>query len=159
MIVSTASCWQKNGGKGSELDVGVVEQRVVDLARLYRSRVVFDPRELISSAQRWRKAGLSVAEHVFSVGSNTKLALRPLELVRAHRLVLPDDDDLADELSRIRITERGPGLFKIDTTPGGDGHGDRAVAIGMAAMALGERTPTTVASIGSTKPRGRITWR
>jgi hypothetical protein len=93
---------------------------------------------------------------VFSVGSNTRLALRLLELVRAHRLVLPDDDDLADELSRIRIVERGPGLFKVDVVPGGDGHGDRTVAIGMAALALGERAPIGRASFGPTRPMGSV---
>jgi hypothetical protein len=96
---------------------------------------------------------VTVKEHVFSTSSNTRLALRLLELVRAHRLALPDDRELVDELVRVRIVERGPGVFRVDHVSGA--HDDRAVVVGMAAVHLeaAPSTPVTTSAAQLLAPR------
>ena len=77
-------------------------------------------------------------EHTFSATSNTRLALRLLELVKAHRLAIPDDDALVDELVSIRIVERGPGMFRVDHSAGT--HDDMVVVVGMGCVHLAEQS-------------------
>ncbi len=55
-------------------------------------------------------------------------------LLREHRLALPDDAGLLDELAAVRL--RGAHRFDHDAGE----HDDRAVALGLAALALTERT-------------------
>ena len=117
-----------------------MEDRIHDLAVAYNhAAVLSDPAQMIGSMQRLRARGLSVAEHTFSAASNTRLALRLLELVRAHRIVLPDIDELVDEFTSVRITERQPGVFRVDTT--GAGHDDQVIACGMLAVAFATTSP------------------
>ena len=58
-------------------------------------------------------------------------------LFREHRLALPDDPGLLDELTTVRLRESTPGVYRLDHDA--SGHDDRAVAIGLAALALTER--------------------
>jgi hypothetical protein len=122
------------GTREREVDLDAVEDRVLALARRYRARVFVDPAQAIGMMQRLRRRGVRVEEHTFSASSNTHLALRLLELVRSRRLGLPDDDALVDELCSVRIVERGPGLFRLDSSPGQ--HDDMAVVVGMACVHL-----------------------
>ena len=57
--------------------------------------------------------------------------------VREHRMALPDDAELLDELATVRLRESTPGVYRLDHDA--SGHDDRAVAIGLAALALTER--------------------
>jgi hypothetical protein len=139
------------GTREHEVDLGVVEDRVLELARRYRARVFVDPAQAIGMMQRLRRQGISVEEHTFSVASNTKLALRLSELVRAHRLAIPDDDALVDELVNVRLVERGPGLYRLDTTAGR--HDDMAVTVGMCAVHLLDRVVSAPPSF-ALKPHG-----
>ena len=58
-------------------------------------------------------------------------------LLREHRLALPDDPELLDELATVRLRESTPGTYRLDHDA--SGHDDRAVALGLAALALTER--------------------
>jgi hypothetical protein len=70
---------------------------------------------------------------------------------REHRLALPDDAELLEELATVRLRESTPGVYRLDHDA--SGHDDRAVAIGLAALALTERAEGR----GSiTIPNGRI---
>jgi hypothetical protein len=59
-------------------------------------------------------------------------------LLREHRLALPDDAELLDELGTVRLRESTPGVYRLDHDA--NSHDDRAVALGLAALALTERT-------------------
>jgi hypothetical protein len=51
----------------------------------------------------------------------------------SHRLALPDDDDLLDELANLRVRESAPGVYRVDHDP--DKHDDRAIALALAVQA------------------------
>lgn len=72
-------------------------------------------------------------------------------LLREHRLALPDDPELLAELANVRLRETTPGVFRLDHDAGK--HDDRAVSLGLAALALTERPPTGRGSV--TVPAGR----
>jgi hypothetical protein len=85
-------------------------------------------------------------------------------LLRDHRLALPDDRELLDELLTVRLRESSPGVYRLDHDSGN--HDDRAVSLGLAALALTERgegsdgggmsNPNAVAArMGITSIRGR----
>jgi hypothetical protein len=77
-------------------------------------------------------------------------------LFREHRLALPDDPELLDELATVRLRESTPGTYRLDHDA--SGHDDRAVALGLAALALTERTEgrgRISSAVGRTiEPRG-----
>jgi hypothetical protein len=58
-------------------------------------------------------------------------------LLREHRLALPDDPGLLEELATVRLRESTPGVYRLDHDA--SGHDDQAVALGLAALALTER--------------------
>ena len=66
-----------------------------------------------------------------------RLAMTLHLLLREHRLALPDDAELLEELATVRLRESTPGVYRLDHDA--SGHDDRAVAIGLAALALTER--------------------
>lgn len=71
-------------------------------------------------------------------------------LLRERRLDLPDDPDLLEELSNVRLRESRPGVYRLDHDVGQ--HDDRAVALGLAALALTERPDVGTGRL--TVPRG-----
>jgi hypothetical protein len=135
-----------------EVNLSAVEERILHLARWYGARVVCDPAQAVLLMQRLRRFGVRVEEHEFTAARNTRLALRLLELIRAHRIELPADDGLVEELLNLRVKELGPGLFRLDTVAGR--HDDRAITLGMACMHLDiDRPPSRP---GGFVPTGRI---
>lgn len=126
------------GSRKSEVDLLAVERLIDGLAAEFSASVVFDPAQAIAIRQSLSSRGVRCREHIFSATSNTRLALLMLELVRSHRLVMPNDDELISEFLNVRIVERGPGLYRVDHDP--DKHDDRVVAIGMCATELIQTT-------------------
>ena len=104
----------------------------------YRAPIRLDPWQAIGLAQRLRARGVAVTEWTFSPVSVGRLAMTLHRLFREHRLALPDDAELLDELATVRLRESTPGVYRLDHDA--SGHDDRAVAIGLAALALTERT-------------------
>lgn len=126
-----------------EVDLQVVEDLVCVRAGQYgRADCVFDPAMAWQMMQRLRRQHVRVVEHTFSASSNSRRALALLQLVREHRLVLPEDDELIDELLNLRLVERAPGVYRHDHDQGK--HDDRATALGLAALHLLEHGPHTV---------------
>src|SRR5215218_3217486 len=80
--------------------------------------------------------GVAVTEWVSPV-SIGRLAMTLHLLLREHRLGLPGDAELLDELATVRLRESTPGTYRLDHDA--SGHDDRAVALGLAALALTER--------------------
>jgi len=91
----------------------------------------------VGLAQRLRARGVAVTEWTFSPVSVGRLAMTLHLLLREHRLALPDDAGLLDELATVRLRESTPGTYRLDHDA--SGHDDRAVALGLAALALTER--------------------
>jgi hypothetical protein len=82
--------------------------------------------------------GLPVTEWAFSSTSVGRLAMTLHQLFREHRLALPDDAALLEELATVRLRASQPGVYRLDHDA--SGHDDQAVALGLAALALTERT-------------------
>src|SRR5215218_3873095 len=80
--------------------------------------------------------GVAVTEWVSPV-SIGRLAMTLHLLLREHRLGLPGDAELLEELATVRLRESTPGVYRLDHDA--SGHDDRAVALGLAALALTER--------------------
>lgn len=123
---------------GQDIDLQQVEDTVLARARAYGdATAIFDPAQAFQMMQRLRGAGLQVIEHVFSATSNSKRALTILELVRGHRLLLPEDQELIDEFAALRLIQRGPGLYRYDHLSGK--HDDIVTAVGLCAQHLVEK--------------------
>lgn len=73
-------------------------------------------------------------------------------LLRDHRLALPDDRELLDELMTVRLRESAPGVYRLDHDSGQ--HDDRAVAL----ASLRSPSPS-VPRRASAWPRYRAAWR
>lgn len=131
-----------SGSRLRPVKLGDVEEYVEQAARSYgRARIVVDPWQTVGIAQRLRDRGLRVEEFAFTAASVGRLAGTLYGLLRDRNLALPDDSDLIDELSHVRLRETAPGVFKLEK-PGGGRSDDRAVALALAAVELlREREP------------------
>lgn len=128
---------------GHDIDLQQVEDTVLARARAYnRALVTYDPAQAQHMAQRLRREGLAMVEHNFTATSNSKRALVILELVRGHRLLLPEDPEVIDEFAALRLIQRGPGLYRYDHLAGR--HDDIVTAIGLGAAHLLDHPQITV---------------
>lgn len=117
-----------------------VEAWLLEMARTFNdATIVMDAREGVGMAQRLRTQRLKVEEIPFSSRVNTDLARTLLPLLRAHRLDLPDDTHLIDELVNLRIAETRDGQYRIEHTH--DRHNDQAIAFGLATHHLLNQPP------------------
>jgi hypothetical protein len=122
----------------------------------YLAPIRLDPWQAIGLAQRLRMRGVAVTEFTFSPVSIGRLAMTLHLLLREHRVALTDDAELLDELATVRLRESTPAVYRLDHDA--SGHDDRAVAVGLAALALTERTEgrgSITSVVGRTiEPRG-----
>jgi hypothetical protein len=126
------------GTKQREVRLADVEEAVAEAARTYNhARVRLDPWQSVGTKQRLQGRGVSCEEWAFTAQSVGRLASCLHLLLRDRRLALPPDDALLTELARVRLRETTPGVVRLDHDPGE--HDDRAIAIGLAALALTER--------------------
>lgn len=134
-----------------------VERLALEASKSYgHARIRLDPWQGIGLALRLRDRGVSVEEWSFTAQSVGRLGANLHVLLRDHRLALPDDQELLDELMTVRVRESAPGVYRLDHDSGQ--HDDRAVSLGLAALALTELTERTDSDLGSfTVPRGVVT--
>lgn len=138
VVVDRLDVWAGSGDNPVILDD--VEARILATADTFgRVTVKMDPREAVGMAQRLRARGLKVIEAPFTAALNSQLARTLEPLLRAHRLEIPDDADLIDELVNLRIVEPATGHARIEHTPGH--HNDQAIAIALTADHLLNSTP------------------
>lgn len=126
-----------SGTRAHPVQLGDVEALAYEAATAYGARIRLDPWQAVGLAQRLRQRGVQVEEWTFSAVSVGHLAMTLHLLLRERRLDLPDDADLLDELSNVRLRESRPGVYRLDHDAGH--HDDRAVSLGLAALALTER--------------------
>jgi len=128
--------WQGRPGKAVELRD--VEDWIVQASASYnKAPVRLDPWQAVGLAQRLRDRGVRVEEFSFSSASVGRLATTLHVLLRNRLLVLPDDPELYEELSSVRLRETSPGVLRMDHDAGR--HDDRAVALALGATYLLER--------------------
>ncbi len=77
-----------------------------------------------------------MAEFNFTAASVGRLASTLHLLFRNRALKLPDDTELIDELSNVRLRETSPGVVRLDHDSGA--HDDRAIGLALAAHRLME---------------------
>jgi hypothetical protein len=70
-----------------------------------------------------------VVEYSFTAASVGRLAVGLHNALRNRALVLPDDPDLIDELSNVRIKETSPNTYRLDDDQ--DQHDDRAISLAL----------------------------
>lgn len=133
VVLDRMEVWQ--GRKAAQVQLSLVEEWLLEASRAYnRAPVVFDPFQAVGTAQRLRRAGVTAEQFTFSSASVGRLAHTLYQLLRNHRLALPDDAELLDELANVRLHETSPGVVRMDHDA--DKHDDRAVTLAMAAQHL-----------------------
>ena len=93
-------------------------------------------RQICMSRRSPGKQATRERTHAASVG---RLATTIHLLLREHRLALPPDQQLLDELANVRLKESFPGVYRMDHDP--DKHDDQAIALSLAANHLITRPP------------------
>jgi phage FluMu gp28-like protein len=135
VVLDRMQVWQ--GTRSRPVDLTAVEEWLLEVGlRFNRARIVIDPYQGIGLAQRLRRGGLRVEEYAFSQQSVGRLAIALHTAIRDHRLMLPDDEALIDELANVRLRETSPGVLRMDHDP--DRHDDRAISLSLAVHHLAE---------------------
>jgi phage terminase large subunit-like protein len=145
LVLDRLMVW--SGTRHNPVDLSEVEASVGELAAEYNGASVHaDPYQAISLIQRLRSRRVKISSHTFSSRSNAELALTLHNLLRERRIVLPDDPELRDELTNVRLRETSPGVYRIDHDQGR--HDDRAIALGLAAFYLMRKRERTRVKFG-----------
>ncbi|MGE3194113.1 MAG: hypothetical protein AB7K08_11675 [Microbacteriaceae bacterium] len=133
------------GSRKEPVQLADVERLALDASKSYgHAPIRLDPWQAVGLAQSLRDQGVSVEEWAFTSQSVGRLGQNLHVLLRDHRLALPDDAELLDELLTVRLRESAPGVYRLDHDAGN--HDDRAVSLGLAALALTERSTSDLAS-------------
>lgn len=146
VVLDRIAVWQ--GSRSQAVQLSEVEEWIFQASESFgHARVVADPWQAVGMAQRLQARGVAVKEFVFSSASVGRLASTLHLLLRNRALVLPDDEELVEELSNVRLRETSPGVIRMDHDA--DRHDDRAVALAMGAFELLESAPTAAGPIQS----------
>jgi phage terminase large subunit-like protein len=146
VVLDRIIVWQ--GSRGAPVSIETIEATVAYAAQEFNNaRIVADPWQTAQLRERLRRRGLKVNEFKFSAQSVGKLATTLNVLLREHRLALPGDEDLIDELLHVRLRETSPGVVRLDHDS--DRHDDRVIALALAAEHLlySKRTSVTPVAI------------
>ncbi len=145
VVLDRLQVW--SGTRRNPVDLGEVVAWVAEAAAEYNGASVYaDPYQAVHLIQRLRSRRVKISSHTFSARSNAELALTLHNLLRERRIVLPDDPDLRDELSNVRLRETSPGVYRLDHDQGR--HDDRAIALGLACFYLTRKREKTRVKLG-----------
>jgi hypothetical protein len=112
------------------VDLQNVADTVAELSTRYnRAQALIDPSQAILIGQQLRGRGVAVDEFNFTGSSVGKLALALHQAIRQHRIDLPDDPDLLDELATVRLEKNTLGVYRLQHDS--NGHDDQAVALAL----------------------------
>ena len=129
------------GTRQHPVELADVEAWLIEAATAYGAVPIVDPWQAVLLVQRLRDRGVWATEFAFTAQSVGRLATTLHTQIRSHLLALPDDPDLIDELANVRLKETAtPGVLRLDHDAGR--HDDRAIALGLACIALLERPDT-----------------
>lgn len=137
VVLDRIDRWQ--GSKAAPVDLGDVRDTLIARAGEYRAAAITDPHQAVLIAQEARGAGVPVHEFAFTSSSVGRLALSLHQAIRNHRMALPDDEDLADELVSVRLRKNTFGVYRLDHDSGA--HDDQAVALALGTFWLMDEPP------------------
>lgn len=133
VVLDRMAVW--SGSRLRPVKLDEVEEWIETASLSYnRAEVVFDIYQAAGMLQRLQARGISCHEFAFSSASVGRLASTLHLLLRNRALALPDDAELIDELSNVRLRETSPGVIRMDHDAGR--HDDRAIALALAAHRL-----------------------
>lgn len=124
------------GTRSNPVPLSRVEEITFTASREYGSApVIADPYQMAASTERLRARGVRVDSYNFTSESVGRLASSLHIALRDHRVALPDDEELLDELGSVRLRAGSvPGTVRLDHDS--SRHDDRAVALGLAVLNL-----------------------
>ena len=133
VVIDRVQRW--TGSRLSPVSLSTLESSILATwQRYHRPKLSFDPHQAAQLSERLRSAGARAEEFPFTTGSVNRLARSLYGALRDRAIVLPDDDELLDELASVRLVETGPGLVRLDHNR--SGHDDQAVAIALVVLEL-----------------------
>lgn len=132
VVLDRIHVWQ--GSRSDPVDLDDVTASALGLSREYCAPVVYDQFQAVQLAQQLRAAGVHAEPFNFTASSVGLLATTLYTLLRSHRLALPADRELHDELANVRLRTNSSGAVRMDHDSGR--HDDRAISLGMAAWWL-----------------------
>jgi phage terminase large subunit-like protein len=119
-----------SGSREKEIRLSDVEEVIFQASREFNHAPVrLDPWQSIGLKQRLTSRSVSVEEFNFSAVSVGRLASSLHIAIRDRLLAIPDDPELIDELSNVRLRETSPGVLRMDHDA--DQHDDRAIALAL----------------------------
>ncbi|MDQ3218234.1 MAG: hypothetical protein M3Q18_10370 [Actinomycetota bacterium] len=128
VVLDRIAVWQ--GTRKDPVQLSDVEAWLLHASKDYNNAaLIFDPWQAAGTMQRLRTQGVRVVEFSFTAASVGKLAVALHNALRNRSLALPDDPDLIDELSNVRIRESTPNVYRLDHVPGQ--HDDRAISLAL----------------------------
>ncbi len=149
IVLDRMRTWK--GSRAHPVDLGEVEEWVLHVSRYYGGApVIADPHEGVGMLQRLTGRRVRATAFNFGTQSVGRLAVQLLLALRDHRLALPDDPELLDELAAVRIRENSAGVYRLDHDA--DGHDDQAIALALAVHWLedqGEKRRGSMATAAS----------
>jgi phage terminase large subunit-like protein len=151
VVVDRINVWQ--GSRSRPVQLGDVEEWLSQAHSSYRCRVVADPWQATGLGQRLKGRGVRFDEFTFSSASTARLATTLHGVIRGHGITIPNDRELVEELSTVRLVETGPSSVRIDHESGR--HDDRAIAVALAAVALLSEDVQTAAPVTYYRIPGR----
>ena len=137
VVLDRIDRWQ--GSRAAPVDLAAVRDTLIARAAEYRADAVVDPHQAVLIAQEARAAGVQVHEYTFTSASVGRLALSLHQAIRNHRIALPADEDLIDELAAVRLRKNTMGVYRLDHDSGQ--HDDQAVALALGAFWLLDEPP------------------
>jgi phage terminase large subunit-like protein len=144
VVVDRQHVWQ--GSKSNPINLSVIEDWLKLAHREYGGPVIADPWQAAHLCQRLKAAGVTVETFTFSSQSVGRLAVTLFRLIKDHDLMLPNDDELIDELANARLRQTSPGVYRIDHDA--NAHDDRVISLALAAQRLVSR-PSGTAHFGA----------
>jgi hypothetical protein len=137
VVLDSIDRWK--GTRAAPVDLGDVRDMLIARAAEYRAAAVVDPHQAVLIAQEARMAGVAVHEFPFTAASVGRIALSLHQAIRNHRMALPDDELLLDELVTVRLRKNSLGIYRLDHDAGQ--HDDQAIALALGAHWLLDGDP------------------
>ena len=152
VVLDRIDRWQ--GTRAAPVDLGEVRDTLIARSAEYRAAAVVDPHQAVLISQEARAAGVVVHEFAFTAASVGRLALSLHQAIRNHRIALPDDEDLLDELVAVRLRKNSLGIYRLDHDAGQ--HDDQAIALALGTHHLLDTDPEPVFFIDSAADTGGV---
>lgn len=130
VVVDAVKVFAPEAKRAVEVKLREVRDFLIATARRYnRARIIYDPSQARLMNEDLRASGLQTTQWDFHPKSNSKIALSLHSAIANGLVELPDNDELVDELSHVRLRESNPNVYRLDHDP--DRHDDMAVALAM----------------------------